>query len=394
MKLQLNQLYLPLFALASFTFLFSCGKGAEESQISDQATYSFAKIDSFEVNNLTRVFIRDYSPEEKRYLGYSIVEDELLEISENGEILNRVKKKGEGPGLYGNWNPIGICFGPNGERVAELPFAIFTFDKNYDVVHEQRIQSPLPIRTFGPMGRTEYFQKQDSTFYLVGPSNYLSAHYLIRNEEGLDTLKNFYQINIESGEMKSVVPYLENSIYKQGKDIYQELMTKSFFVDKVKNELILIHAIEKEIEVYSLPDLAFKKSVPLKYSAFLSYSPLPIETAPNDERINTLRFLAGRNKKLINLGDGMYLLQYYKGISEAAYQSRIAENPLYYPLDDIKEQGILLVKEGKQLDLELNSISGTILFGMGNNRFLVQDPENPDIEEEVTRFSIYQVQTN
>jgi len=52
---------------------------------------------------------------------------------------------------------------------------------------------------------------------------------------------------------------------------------------------------------------------------------------------------------------------------------------------------LILIKNKKQLNQELPSVPGTILFGMGNGKFLVQEPEHSEIEEDVTRFSIYQV---
>ncbi|NVK48377.1 MAG: hypothetical protein HWE09_01320, partial [Cyclobacteriaceae bacterium] len=130
-----------LLLLGIIVLIASCGKKESQQEMNATPKFHLSKIDSFEVQNMTRVFIRDYSPEEGIYLGYSMVEDEILEISQTGEITNRVKKKGEGPGLYGNWNPIGIGFGPKEERVVELPFRIVTYDSNYDVIHDQRIQS-------------------------------------------------------------------------------------------------------------------------------------------------------------------------------------------------------------------------------------------------------------
>ncbi|MCS5490271.1 hypothetical protein [Algoriphagus limi] len=377
--------------LGIIAFVASCSQKESIQESDNEKPFRLTKIDSFEVQNLTRVFIRDYSPEERIYLGYSMVEDEILEISEEGEVLNRIKKKGEGPDLYGNWNPIGISFGPNQERVVELPFRIVTYDANYEVLQDQRIQSPLPIRTFGPMGRTEYFQAEDTTYYLVGPCNYLSAHYLIMNEEGRDTLKNFFQINILSGEMKSVVPYREESPYKSTEGIYQELMTKSFLVDHKTDELWLVHALSKDIEVYDLPQFNLSKTIPLIHEEFMSYSPVPIGTQGNDEQITPLRFLAGRNKQLIQLEPNLFLINYYKGISEAAYQTRIAEDATYTPTIDPKENSIIIILDGKQVGAELPSVPGSILFGLGDGKFLVQEPENPEVEEEKTKFSVYQL---
>ncbi|MFC3417480.1 hypothetical protein [Algoriphagus hitonicola] len=373
---------------------FSCDSEQKSTESVEDSTYQLVKIDSFEVENFTQVLIRDYSSEEKRYLGYSMVEDEILEISESGEILKRVKKKGEGPGLYGNWNPIGLGFGPDGLRVAELPFEIYTYDSAYEVVYQQRIQSPLPIRTFGPMGKPPYFEHEDSTFFLVGPTNYLSAHYLIRDEEGRDTLQNFYKINIQNGDMKSVIPYQENSIYFESENIYQELMTKSFLIDEESDELLLLHSLEDEIEIYELPNLNLKRTIPINHRELLRYAPLPIETPGNDERVNKLRFMAGRNLDLIKIDANFYLLKYFTGVSEAEYQTRNENDALYSPLSDPDEQGILLIKNQKQLPFELPSIQGKILFGLDDGKFLVQEALNPEVEEEVTRFGIYQIQEN
>jgi len=262
------------------------------------------------------------------------------------------------------------------------------------VIHSQRIQSPLPIRTFGPMGRTEYFQNPDSTFYLVGPSNYHSSHYLIQNEEGRDTLKNFYKIHIQSGDMKYIIPYRESSPYRQTQDIYQELMTKSFLVDHEKQELLILHALSKEIEVYNLPDLDFFRSIPITHSEFVEYSPVPLGTMGNDDRIKPLRFMAGRNQSLIKVDSDTYLIKYFTGVSEAEYQTRIANDATYIPSSDPEEQAILVIKNGEQVSQELSGIAGSILFGLGDGKFLVQEPENQEVEEEKTRFSIYQIKSS
>lgn len=375
-----------------FVVLTACQSPSDTNSETPVSSFKAVKIDSFEVNNLTRVIIRDYSPEEKIYLGYSMVDDELLEISEEGQILKRVSKKGEGPGLYGNWNPIGMGFGPNGLRIAELPFSIFAYDSTYEIAYQQRIQSPLPIRGFGPMGRTEYFNSGDSTFFLVGPSNYLSAHYLIHNEEGRDTLKNFYQLHLQSGDMKSVVPYRSESIYKQTQDIYPELMTKTFVVNHEKNELMVLHGLEDEIEVYSLPSLQLARTIPIDHSEFLLYSPVPIETASNDERLASLRLMSARNQSLIQLDESEFLIKYFTGVSEGQFAARRADDAIYSPPSDPSEQRLLLVDDNNGSTYEMESIPGTVLFGLGERKFLVIEPENSEIEEEVTRFSIYQIQ--
>lgn len=382
------------FCLLLFAIATGCTSPSGDSSNQEPENFALVKIDSFQVDNFTRINILDFSPNEKIYLGYAINEDDILEISENGEILNRAHKKGDGPGNYGNWNPIGLGFGPDGQRIVELPFRVMNYDKNYDVIYDNGIMSPLPIRANTPLGRPPYFQSKDTTFLLVGPSNYLTATYLIHDQEGKDTLQNFYQLNLHTGSVKSVVPYEANSIYNSTKNIYPELMGKSFFIDHENNELVLVQNLDSDILVYSLPDLSLKRTIPITHSEFKTYSPLPIGTPFSDERVVALNRLSARNQKLFNLGNNTYALQYFTGISQAEHDSRNSEEDPYLGRFDTEEQRILIFKDGKQIPQELPGIDGSLIISLPDSKILVQERENSEIEEEFTRFSIYQLQTN
>lgn len=380
--------YLILLGIAS-----SCSSKNGNSSDHEEGVYELVKIDSFQVNNFTRINILDYNPDEKIYLGYAINEDDILEISENGEILNRAHKKGDGPGNYGNWNPVGLGFGPDGQRIVELPFRVISYDKNYEIAHDHRIMSPLPIRTNSPLGKPPHYQSNDTTFLLVGPTNYLTATYLIRDQKGKDTLQNFYQLNLQTGETKTVIPYESNSIYNTTENIYPELMGKSFFIDHEINELVVIQNLDSEILIYTLPDLRLKQTIPVTHTEFQTYPPVPIETQFSDERAIQLSRLSAKNQKILNLGNHTYALQYFTGISQAEYDSRNSEENPYVGQLDESEQRILIFKEGQQTPNELAGIKGSLILSLPGYKILVQEPENLEIEEEFTRFSIYQLQT-
>ncbi len=373
---------------------FSCNTKDSETSIEELPQYVLEKVDSFSVENFTRVRIIDFSPEENIYLAYSEVEDDILELSDRGEILKRTHKKGDGPGLYGNWNPIGMGFGPNSERIVELPFALFVYDKDYEIISENRIMSPLPIRTNQPLGKTTYFENQDSLYFLVGPTNYLSAHYLIRDDIGKDTLQNFYELNLNSGATHSVVPYDEQSIYKNSEDLYFERMGKSFFIDHKKQELYILHDLEKSILVYGLPDYTLKEKIPVEHSEFLSFPAVPLEVSSDDERITDLRNLSAKNKSLIPLDEDLILMNYFTGISKAEYETRHSEEPTYSGSSDPRENKFLIFENRKQIPQELPGIKGSLILSLPDKKILVQERENMVIEEEFTRFSIYQLQTN
>ncbi|MCR9083384.1 MAG: hypothetical protein NXH89_13250, partial [Cyclobacteriaceae bacterium] len=97
---------------------------------------------------------------------------------------------------------------------------------------------------------------------------------------------------------------------------------------------------------------------------------------------------------LIKVDSDTYLIKYFTGVSEAEYQTRIANDATYIPNSDPEEQAILIIKNGEQVSQELSGITGSILFGLGDGKFLVQEPENQEVEEEKTRFSIYQIKSS
>lgn len=374
--------------LAGLCILNSCSKNPPDPIPENFEKVRIHKIDSFAVQNPTEVIIQDYDKSQNRFFGYSQVENDLLEISPTGSILKRIHKKG--PDGYGNWNPIGIAFGPEQTRIVELPYQLITYDSSYQELHRLKIQNPLPIRTYGPLGRTASFQNQDSTFYLVGTSNYLSAHFLVMDKQGMDTLKLFYRIHSPTGDTQAILPYRNNSVYKKATGIYPDLMTKSYLIDHHNNKLYLLHGLAKEIEVYQLPDMRFSYSIPLKHSKFISYPSVPFGTPGNDPRITPLRFLAARNQKFIQVDTSLFLVQYYTGIQQSTYQDRIAKDATYIPTQDPGEQSLLILREGNQLSEELSAIPGEILFGLGEGKFLVKETRRK--QEGVTRFSRYQIQ--
>ncbi len=387
-----TSLLIPMVLCFVSYFTTACHTPSGKETADAPKIYSLSKVDSFQVDNFTRITIRDYSVEEGIYLGYSSSEDAILEISSTGEIKKRVSRKGEGPNLYGNRNPIGMSFGPDNLRIIELPFRIITYDKDYNEVHANGYITPLPIRANMPIGTTPYYTKADSTFLLIGPSNYLSANYLIYTQEGKDTLQNFYQMHLESGNTKSVIPYESNSVYSSDK-IHFERMGKTFAVNNESNELYLLHDLEKRILIYELEGLKLKREIPITHSEFIQHSPLPIETSSGDERVAAMKNNSGKNMNLIHLGKDLLMIRYFTGITEGQFDARNSEEKPYIPYNDPLEQRIILIKDGKQVDGELPGISGNIIIPLPDHKILVQEFENKEIEEEFTRFGIYQLKT-
>ncbi|WP_291789233.1 hypothetical protein [Cecembia sp.] len=378
-----------LFICLASLVIISCGG---ENSTSNEAlnSYKLIKVDAFEIENFTKVHLTDFSPEERIFLGFSEVQNEVLEVSPEGEILKRVNRTGDGPNNYGTWNPLGLSFGPEGKRVFQFPFRLITYNADYEIVDDFRIPSPLPIRAITPIGKTTYSTENGNTRYLVGPSTFLSAHHLIFTEEGRDTLQNFTLLKTESGQTKTILPYEEDSYYKKTDQIYYNLMGKSYFVDG--GELYLVHNLDDAIHVYDISDdFKLLRKIPIHHSQFEKASPLPIGIAPDDPRVKNLANLPGRNRQLLNLGDNTWILTYYKGVSQAVFEARNSEEKPFSILDQEDKLSLVIFENEKQLNGELALPEGSILFALPDKKILVKEKANEEVEEEVTRYSIYQL---
>lgn len=379
-----------LLFIVVIVLIASCSNPKNESNV-EASTYELIKVDSFAVENFTRVHITDYSQDENIFLGFSEVENEILEISPNGEIIKRLNRKGDGPNNYGTWNPLGLSFGPEGKRVFQFPFQLITYNADYEIVDNFRIPSPLPIRANIPLGKTAYYMENGNARYLVGPSTFLSAHHLIFTEEGRDTLQNFTLLKAESGVTQSVLPYDQDSYYRKTDQVYYNLMAKSYFIDDHK--LYLVHSLDDFIHVYDLvDDFNPIDKIAIQHSSREKASPLPIGIAPDDQRVKDLNNLPGRNRQLINLGEGTWILTYYQGVSKAVFEARNTEEKPFSILDQKDKMKMLVFENGQALGIELDLPEGTILFALPDNKILVKDKANEVVEEEVTRYSVFQLQ--
>jgi hypothetical protein len=369
--------------------LLACSKKNSES-LEESIAYQLVKIDSFQVNNLTRVQITDFSESENIYLAYSEAENDILEISPKGEILKRLNLRGDGPNMLGNWTPLGMSFGPNDERIFQLPFQLLSYDKDYNQIYNLRIQSPLPVRANIPLGRTAYFMENGQPRYLVGPTTFLSAHLLIYNEEGRDTLQNFSLLYAESGNMNSIIPYEPESYYKKTANIYYGLMGKSFFVQD--SELVILHNLADEILVYNMDDnFSLSNTVPITHSAFEKYEPLPIGTAMDDPRLKELNFMSGKNGKILPLGNNLWLMSYFQGVTPALYEANNSEESPFTAKKVPEKNKLLVFENGQQVPGEIQQPRGNILFAFKGNHILVLDEPSEETEEEFTRYSIYEL---
>lgn len=79
---------------------------------------------------------------------------------------------------------------------------------------------------------------------------------------------------------------------------------------------------------------------------------------------NVLDFARPLDLRLILGRDQNYLIQFFIGITEAAYLSKISQNEDYSPLQDSAFRRVKLVKDGKDHPIELPSPAGSMILGL------------------------------
>ncbi len=398
---KLNLLYLEkvlamnskqlLIAFTSLMLFMACSSQEEGLQSGNQTAreYALVKVDSFSVENLTRVFITDYSEEEGIYLGFAGVQKDILEIAPNGDILKRVNRTGEGPNNYGRFTPISLSFGPEKTRVIEVLFDFIQYNDQYEIINKKPSPTFSRVMTQVPLVRIPFIQKADTNFFFIGPANILPVDLSVNSKEELDTLQQFTLFDPVSGVQRHVIPYDSTSIYKQTDKVYRELMGKNYFIDG--EELVLVNGLDTSIAVHSLSDFSKTKEVPFTHADFKVYPPIAFDEDRENPAYLRLSTMAGRNEDLFNAGGGFWILRYFQGMTEPEYNRLKGEKELiYYTSPEAEHKFKLIVfHDGQQMPGELTPPPGSMVFGLGNGTVLVRDPSNPDVEEDFTHYSIY-----
>ncbi|MBT0811189.1 hypothetical protein KIH41_07845 [Litoribacter ruber] len=378
-----NLLLIP-FCIA----FLACGN---KNEVESEATsFTLERVDSFQVDYLTHVRILDYSPEEDIFLAFSEGDDNFIELDPNGKILKTVNRKGEGPDTFGARNPVALSFGPHGERMVQTSFQLISYDQDYQQTHKSGIRNMLPVRANVPLGKNQFFNLDGDYHYLVGPSTYLSNHALIHDEEGRDTLQNFLVLNFETGALQSAVPYGPEGVYKETDHIYYNLMGKSYFIQD--DELFVAQNLGSSIQVYDLKnDFKLSRQIPISHKNWKKATPIPLGSNSDMDKVNAIFHTSGRNKSLYPINENTFLLSYYTGIAQSKYETFRSEGISFMPKNLRDENKLLIFRDGRQLEGEIDLPSGTMLFSLPGDRLLVLDETNEDVEEEFTKYSIYQL---
>nr|MBI1231662.1 hypothetical protein [Cytophagales bacterium] len=363
--------------LALCFFCLACG-GNNNSESADTSPKEFylEKVDSLRVDRETDVRILDYHPAKKQFLAVDKISGEFLVLDSKGVILEEVLRRGEGPNEI-NTNVLALSFNQEeGGYLAQSSLEQLWFDDAWEVKERIKFASYSTIYFYsGPQKRVPYYRpNNDSSFYFF--TNFFSG---VPNGVGAEIASLIEQYNPHSQELEWVLPCdLEQlpvfEIDEKNKD---KKPTAVYSLDRKEGRLYLTFERSTEMGVYHMTnDFALIEKSGFKHKSFYpSYN--------------------AKNISLIDFGQDIFGLLYYKGLSEAATASRKESDPGNFPFMDPALYQFIFINEGIQRDEEIAFPTGSDpraeILSLPNSRLLLRDKYTGDVEPDYHTYSIYKL---
>jgi hypothetical protein len=360
---------------------FSC-ESRNKTGFGDEIVYQFVKIDSFQVDRPNRIRMLDYNAKENEFLAYDQITHEFLRIDGEGDVLEAVKRFGEGPNEYST-SMIAASFNHEGEGyLLQSSNEFIQYSSEWEVKDRLRIAPFQIIKTYtGPRSQVPYFYLEglSEPFFF---SNFFSGvpvhHFKAKDDYSSQKLIELY--NPMKGSLEWALGFDTKLI--QDSDLSQnELRPNQIFaLDKMSKLLYLTFQNGKAVGVYDLAN----------------------NFAPKDEisfvQKDFVKTNKSRNTALLDFGsDGLGVL-YFTGLSEGAAQIRKERDADDLPYQDPSLYRFVMLQEGSQLEKEVAFPLGTEphseIIQLPGNRILLRDRDNGSEEPDYSSYSIFELMSS
>jgi hypothetical protein len=389
-KINLNrvQLFFSILAITLSSSFFSCTENGKNTDNKIFEAYRFEKENEFLIHSLTKVELLDYYPEDKLYLGYSNTSKgkEICLVDESGKILLNQNMQGEGPEQHSS-NLSSLAFNEDGDIWAMTSVEVLRYDQNLNLIERFSYQPTDIITLYAITKRFSYFRRDNSkaeiTFTTIpsGTSRFKSES---RKYFDKATLLEFYDQREEI--INEIAPISERQITKDFMEIAGGFYAPVYVIDPKSSELFLTSTFDHEITVYDLNTDIITRKLEIFHGDPNAIHPSK-KIDPQSLSKNADGWLmAPKNHNIYNLDNGLIALEYIKGVSinpTLTNQSEIFE--------DVNQNMLIIFDQNHQLSQDLTlPVKGAIRTSLPGNRLLVR-VENPEIEEDFTRYIILKV---
>lgn len=373
---------LKVLLVSLLLFCFSCGGNSDSVSEIMRTSYYLEKVDSIHIDRENTVTLLDFNPASNKFLAYDQITQEFLVLDERGRILEVVYRIGEGPNEY-NSNLLAASFNHEEEGYYLLSSREFLwFNENWEVDKRFRFTPQVYIRFYtGPRFEVPYYT-------LPGDEDpYLFTNFFTRTNTGVigeedDTSK--YLIELYNPQKDSLEWMLPNDPqllpeFELDKDNRQTRPVPLFVLDNEAKLMYLTYERSGEIGVFDLANgFELKEKIAFDQESFI--------------RSNN-----SRNIALFPYAPAMFGVLYFMGLSEAATQTRINNNPDYYAFFDPSLYRLIMVRDGLQQANEIEFPAGcephSEIMQLPNNRILLRDKHMGDDEPEYSTYSIFELKS-
>ncbi|WP_215222776.1 hypothetical protein [Echinicola shivajiensis] len=370
--------------LAFLMILFSCkSKTNSHPALQDQekshlTEYKWTKIDSFRVERMTRFTMLVYNYKSKKILAYDPITDEYLILNKQGNILQNVKRSGDGPNEYTTRASAASFDHETDGYFVQTTNEFVHYSANWEVKKRTNFSSYHTVVLYsGPRVKTPYYKISDAAPIFFACLFSGVGIFKIVKPEDVDNIKLVEYYSPKTDSIHSALPLYKDLFMPNILEKPNTFIKQVYTIDNKNNLLYLTFQKGKAIGLYDLE------------KEFQPISKLPIS---HQEYIKSH---GSKNTALFKFDKGLLALLYYKGLSEGEEQLRKDKDPDYNPNSDPRLFSFILFDQGKQIEKELpfpkNASPWPQPLVLQDNCILTMDKANDKVEQEFTDFSIYQL---
>ncbi|WP_143156094.1 hypothetical protein [Cyclobacterium lianum] len=374
-----------IWVILILSFFMSCDPSKKSgAELKQGKSYFLQKIDSIRINRDNAIRLLDFHPSKNHFLAYDLITEEFLIVDGNGRVLEASNLVGEGPNEY-NSSLLAASFNQEGGGYfLQSSNEFLWYNPDWELEDRLRFASSIFIRFYsGPRLEVPYFRYEDDssphffTNFFSGVNNGIRG---IDEGSESDYLIEFYNPGRESLEWglankKELLPGLMEA---SGPEPTKP--TQVFALDRKTNKLYLTFEQSGEIGVYDI--------------------------AGNFELEERLTFIHNdfsvmknaRNRSVFQFDEDLLGILYFEGLSEAATESRKADDPDYFPYGDPGLYQLIILQDGVQQEEEIAFPAGcephAEIVVLPGRRLLIRDRYRGEDEPTYSTYSIFELKSD
>jgi len=241
-------------------FLVSCSSGQKRTEKSGQGVWQMELLDSLVLDHLGEVYLQDISPDGSTFLGYDQSSKTFLVFSSNGELINSLDLKGEGPGRYGEYHTGKPLFLDNESFLLMSNKGQFLYDLQGRLIQHFRPDFQPAYRFTVPFSKNSV-KVGSNEVVSVFQGRYNDLGFTLEHQVKSRQLES---LDLISGEFSPVVPFPAESRFSSNSRLFHDVYIRPILSSA---DSTLYVAFTNEPKIY-----AYKES--------LLDTPISVQTLP------------------------------------------------------------------------------------------------------------------